>query len=136
MNYTYPYPAVDWTPEGGYPSDSPPTGNPWRPFGAGKSMGLSIILDAELDDYYCSSTASIGFKVNNKKFFFHRCIIIFLNIFQLLLHNPVETPKISDFAYFLTPGLETRVEILPQISQSTPNLRNIRMVKLIKLHYY
>lgn len=43
----------------------------------------------------------------------------------MLMHNPIETPKISDFAYLLTPGRETRIEIIPRISSSTPDLVNI-----------
>lgn len=31
--------------------------------GIGTHLGLTITLDSELHDYYCSSTASAGFKV-------------------------------------------------------------------------
>ncbi|KAL0277706.1 UNVERIFIED_CONTAM: hypothetical protein PYX00_004902 [Menopon gallinae] len=105
LNYTFPYPSIDWTPESGYPPDAPANANPWRVFGPGKGLGLTIVLDAELFDYYCSSTASVGFKV--------------------LLHSPVETPRVSEFAYFITPGDEARVEITPKISTTTPDLVNI-----------
>lgn len=33
MNITFPSPAVDWTPEGGYPPDAPDDGFPWKPKG-------------------------------------------------------------------------------------------------------
>ncbi|CAG5044316.1 unnamed protein product [Parnassius apollo] len=33
LNLTFPSPSVDWTPEGGYPSDAPPNGFPWKPKG-------------------------------------------------------------------------------------------------------
>ncbi|CAH0713776.1 unnamed protein product, partial [Brenthis ino] len=31
MNFTFPLPSVDWTPETGYPADAPADGFPWRP---------------------------------------------------------------------------------------------------------
>lgn len=105
LNYTFPYPSIDWTPESGYPPSAPANATPWRVFGAGKGLGLSVVLDAELFDYYCSSTASVGFKV--------------------LMHSPIETPRLSEFAYFITPGDEARVEITPKISTTTPDLVNI-----------
>lgn len=33
MNFTFPLPSVDWTPEGGYPANAPLNGFPWRPKG-------------------------------------------------------------------------------------------------------
>lgn len=35
----------------------------WRLSGAGAHLGLSVILDAQVANYHCSSTRSIGFKV-------------------------------------------------------------------------
>lgn len=32
--------------------------------GAGSHLGLTIVADAALDEYYCSSTVSTGFKVH------------------------------------------------------------------------
>ena len=29
-------------------------------------MGLSVVLDVQHEDYYCSGTESVGFKVQNK----------------------------------------------------------------------
>jgi len=63
---TFPIQNTDWTPEGGYPPDSTARTIPWRPRGAGSHLGLTIVLDANLDDYYCSSTASTGFKVRTR----------------------------------------------------------------------
>lgn len=63
LNVTFPMPATDWTPEAGYPPNSTTETLPWRPRGAGSHLGLTLVLDANLDDYYCSSTASTGFKV-------------------------------------------------------------------------
>lgn len=31
--------------------------------GAGAHLGLTVVLDAKVDNYFCSSTSSVGFKV-------------------------------------------------------------------------
>ncbi|XP_033220571.1 pickpocket protein 28-like [Belonocnema kinseyi] len=105
LNVTYPFPIIDWTPETGYSSNTPPDSVPWRPYGAGKYFGLTLVLDVNLEEYYCSSTASVGFK--------------------MLLHNPVETPKIADFAFSISPGKETRVIIRPHISVASKKILKI-----------
>ena len=56
-------PAVDWTPESGYPPHTPAGTLPWRPRGAGSHLGLTVILNAETEQFYCSTSASKGFKV-------------------------------------------------------------------------
>jgi hypothetical protein len=63
LNVTFPMPATDWTPEAGYLPDSTTQTIPWKPHGTGAHLGLTMVLDANLHDYYCSSTASTGFKV-------------------------------------------------------------------------
>jgi amiloride-sensitive sodium channel len=63
LNITFPFPSVDWTPEEGYPSNMEHESLPWKPVGAGKHLGLTIVVDCEIGEYFCSSTASIGFKV-------------------------------------------------------------------------
>ncbi|XP_043266575.1 pickpocket protein 28-like isoform X2 [Venturia canescens] len=99
LNITFPRNSIDWNPETGYPESTPPDALPWRPYGAGKYFGLTLVLDSDLKEYYCSSTASVGFK--------------------MFLHNPVETPKIADFAFSLSPGRETRIIIKPQIATAS-----------------
>jgi len=50
----------------------PPDVIPWRPYGAGLTYGLTLALDVNMDEYYCSSTAGAGFKVSfmQSRFFF------------------------------------------------------------------
>lgn len=36
---------------------------PLRALSPGRSMGLSIMLNVKEDEYYCSGTESVGFKV-------------------------------------------------------------------------
>lgn len=45
--------------------------------GTGTNLGLIIVLDAGISEYYCSSTNSYGFKI--------------------LLHSPNETPRITHY---------------------------------------
>jgi hypothetical protein len=46
--------------------------------------------------------------------------------FQLLLHNPIETPKIADFGSLIAPGKEYRIKITPTISNSSKSLRSVK----------
>lgn len=63
------------------------------------------MLNGDVSDYYCSSTSSAGFKI--------------------LLHNPTETPRISDFGMFVSPGRETRIVISPRIQAASLLIRKI-----------
>lgn len=65
LNVTFPNPSANWTPENGYPPNTPAEYTPWRPWGAGNHLGLTLVLDAEIGEYYCSSEVSYGFKVIN-----------------------------------------------------------------------
>jgi len=54
---------------------------PWRPYGAGLFYGLTLALDANMNEYYCSSTAGAGFKVRltlQKRFHFSLFILLSL----------------------------------------------------------
>ncbi|RVE50284.1 hypothetical protein evm_005119 [Chilo suppressalis] len=113
LNLTFPLPAVDWTPEDGYPPDAPANGFPWRPKGIGTNHGLTLILDANIAEYYCASTKSVGFKI--------------------LLHNPTETPKIANLGDIYGPGMEARVSIQPRILDAQPDLRTIDIDKRLCL---
>lgn len=68
-------------------------------------MGLTIILDANIKQYFCSSTNSVGFKV--------------------LLHTPTETPKISNYGFFITTGQEIRTVVEPRINDASDLIRSI-----------
>lgn len=72
-------------------------------------MGLTLMLDADLDNYYCSSTSSSGFKV--------------------LLHSPIEIPRIASFGFFVAPGRETKVVITPKITEASESIRKIPIEK-------
>ncbi|XP_069704368.1 pickpocket protein 28-like isoform X2 [Periplaneta americana] len=108
LNVTFPMNSVDWNPEMGYPPGTPTGTLPFRPRGAGSHLGLTVVLNAETEQFYCSTSASVGFK--------------------LLLHNPVETPKIADYGSLIATGREYRVKIKPTITNSTNSLHKVREV--------
>ncbi|XP_076650925.1 pickpocket protein 28 isoform X2 [Halictus rubicundus] len=105
LNNTFPSNSIDWNPETGYDVKMLNESMPLRPYGAGQSYGLTLSLDADIAEYYCSSTASVGFK--------------------MLLHNPVETPKIAEYAFAITPGEETRIIVTPRISTASKSIISI-----------
>lgn len=72
-------------------------------------MGLYIVLNAAIEDYYCSSTNSAGFKI--------------------YLHSPTETPKVADFGLFVGTGHETSIIITPRMATSSKLIRKIPQVK-------
>jgi amiloride-sensitive sodium channel len=65
LNVTFPTPTADWTPENGYPSNATADTLPRRALGAGAHLGLTLILDVEAEEFYCSTSAGVGFKVKN-----------------------------------------------------------------------
>ncbi|XP_076270438.1 pickpocket protein 28-like [Rhynchophorus ferrugineus] len=109
LNQTYPNNVYDWDPEIGFTNTDNGDSIPKRPLGAGAHLGLSVILDANVENYYCSSTRSTGFKV--------------------ILSNPIETPKMADFGFLISPGFETRISIEPAIREATSALRDIPIEK-------
>ncbi|KZC12404.1 Sodium channel protein Nach, partial [Dufourea novaeangliae] len=105
LNITFPFNSIDWNPETGYDENVLADSIPWRPYGAGQFYGLTLVLDTDISEYYCSSSASVGFK--------------------MLLHNPVETPKIAEFAFTVTPGEETRIIVTPRISTASKSIISV-----------
>ena len=71
---------------------------PRRGIAPGRSMGLSLILNVKEDEYYCSGTESVGFKT--------------------LLHMPMAMPELLEFGSGVHPGMETFVDIIPEMTHS------------------
>ncbi|XP_017783361.1 PREDICTED: pickpocket protein 28-like [Nicrophorus vespilloides] len=109
MNETFYNKRVDWNPEVGYPPDADADVLPKRSYGAGSHLGLTLVLDADLAQYYCSSTSSTGFKA--------------------LISSPIESPKVADFGFLIPPGDETRVTIEPIIMDATKGIKGIDIKK-------
>ncbi|XP_036333953.1 pickpocket protein 28 isoform X2 [Rhagoletis pomonella] len=98
--------AIDWNPESGYPEHLPPNYYPSAAAGTGVSMGLSLILNAELEDYYCSTTNGPGFKI--------------------VMHSPIEATKMKETALILPIGFESRLRIDVVSNEATANLRTLQ----------
>lgn len=73
--------------------------------GTGTKLGLNIVLNANTKDYYCSSTSSYGFKI--------------------LLHSPIESPKIENFGASISTSFETNIVLTPVLSQASPRIRRV-----------
>lgn len=75
--------------------------------GSGSRLGLSLILNAALDEYYCSSTSGFGFKV--------------------VLHAPHELPQIDEYGVGISNGYESRIVATPMISGASNAVRKVPM---------
>ncbi|XP_053669881.1 pickpocket protein 28 [Anopheles nili] len=98
-----------WTPEGGYAGHPTNATFPRVIAGTGVAMGLAIVLDANVSDYFCSSTSSTGFKI--------------------IFHSPTETPKITDYAQYIPVGSENRVIITPKITDAASQIRKVALAQ-------
>lgn len=72
-------------------------------------MGVSLILNAEIDEYYCSSTNGPGFKIS--------------------LHNPIDTPHVKEAGLTVPLGYETRFRIDALRSEAVPAIRSIHRTR-------
>ncbi|XP_055371677.1 pickpocket protein 28-like [Condylostylus longicornis] len=96
---------IDWSTETGYPDDLPKKFYPERIAGAGIYNGLTITLDAEVDEYYCSSTDGSGVKFN--------------------VHSPAETSSIREIGFTIGTRVDLRVKLAPSYTVTAENVRNI-----------
>ncbi|XP_061400868.1 pickpocket protein 28-like [Musca vetustissima] len=97
---------VKWTFEEGYGKDFlPKRFFPRKTPGPGSSKGLRLVLNADINNYYCSSTNGAGFK--------------------MMLYNPVDTPYIKEYGLPIAIGRQTRVRIQTKITEAAPTLRQV-----------
>ncbi|KAH8322050.1 hypothetical protein KR059_000941 [Drosophila kikkawai] len=101
--------AVDWDPISGYPKRLPSSYYPRPGVGVGTAMGLQIILNGHVDDYFCSSTNGQGFKV--------------------LLYNPIDQPRLKESGLPVMIGHQTSFRIIARSTEALPNIRNIDRTK-------
>lgn len=74
--------------------------------GTGTNLGLIILLDGGINEYYCSSTNSYGFKI--------------------LLHSPNEPPSfISHYGTSLPNGYESRGVISLELAEAVEGVRKM-----------
>ncbi|KAH8336227.1 hypothetical protein KR074_012115 [Drosophila pseudoananassae] len=100
------YEPIDWTPEKGYARKLPDFYYPRTSGGTGIRMGLTVVLNASIAEYYCTKSMSVGFKV--------------------LVHNPAELPKVSNYGFVVTAGREARIPIEPVYEDALPSIRSIK----------
>nr|XP_036677039.1 pickpocket protein 28 [Drosophila suzukii] len=100
------YEPIDWTPEKGYARKLPEFYYPRTSGGTGIRMGLTVVLNASIAEYYCTKSMSVGFKV--------------------LVHNPAELPKVSNYGFVVTAGREARIPIEPVYEDALPTIRSIK----------
>ncbi|XP_073831775.1 pickpocket protein 28-like [Musca autumnalis] len=96
---------IDWHPENGYPADLPARYYPRKSVGQGVSRGLSIVLNGDIQDYYCSSTNGPGFK--------------------LQLHNPIDVPQIKETGLSVNLGYQTNFRITAIKDEAQAALRSV-----------
>ncbi|KAH8402368.1 hypothetical protein KR009_011578 [Drosophila setifemur] len=97
--------SVPWDPETGYPDKLPSKYFPAAAIGTGISLGFSAVLDAQMSEYYCSSTNGPGFKV--------------------YFHNPVEVPMVKEAGLITAIGYETNYRIEVVRSEAVDAIRSI-----------
>ena len=68
---------------------------PRRGIAPGLHMGLSVLLDVQEDEYFCTGTESVGFKA--------------------LLHTPIQVPELVEFGFALKPGTESFFSVVPEM---------------------
>ncbi|XP_017055900.1 pickpocket protein 28 [Drosophila ficusphila] len=100
------YEPIDWTPEKGYARKLPEFYYPRTSGGTGIRMGLTVVLNASRAEYYCTKSMSVGFKI--------------------LVHNPAELPKVSNYGFVVTGGQEARIPIEPVYEDALPSIRSIK----------
>ncbi|KAM8712439.1 hypothetical protein ACLKA7_012884 [Drosophila subpalustris] len=96
---------VSWDPETGYPKTLPNRYYPRSAVGSGITMGFSVVLDAQLNEYYCSSTNGPGFKV--------------------FFHNPITMPDMKDEGLVVGIGYEMNFRLEASRSEAMPSIRSI-----------
>ncbi len=69
---------------------------PRRQTRAGKVSGLSFLLDPDLDEYFCTSSDSTGFR--------------------LVTHLSTDSPHVTDFGLAIRPNSEHFVSVRPEIT--------------------
>lgn len=102
--------ANEWSPETGFSSQELKhhrNGYPRSGVGSGTHIGFSVILNASVNEYYCTQTNSLGFKV--------------------LLHSPNELPEVDHYGLSIANGFESRIVTTPILSKASDAVRSMPM---------
>ncbi|XP_075167156.1 pickpocket 12 [Haematobia irritans] len=97
--------AVNWSPETGYEQKLPTNYYPRHTLGTGISMGITLILNADIEDYYCSSTSGPGFKVS--------------------ISSPIDLPQVKEAGLTVPLRSESRFRLETILSEAARSIRGI-----------
>ncbi|OXA47357.1 Pickpocket protein 28 [Folsomia candida] len=75
----------------------------------GKKTGLSILLDADNDDYFCGNTDSVGF--------------------MALAHLPLDLPDVENKGVPIKPGTETYLKVEPDVITAGQEIKEFSIEK-------
>lgn len=87
---------------------------PWRQKRAGAAYGLSVLLDPNMDEYFCPVSDSEGL--------------------LYVLHSPLELPKLAEFGSAIHVDKEIWVEVTPDVTTTDDDIRDIEYDKR-KCHF-
>ncbi|XP_037815100.1 pickpocket protein 28-like [Lucilia sericata] len=106
---------LDWSPGKGYPKELPNSYYPRASLGEGMSNGLTIVLNGDIDNYYCSSTNGPGFKVS--------------------FHNPIDTPHVKETGLSIALGYQTNFRVTSLKEEAVEGLRTSSKPKERQCYY-
>ncbi|XP_053947849.1 pickpocket protein 28 [Anastrepha ludens] len=114
---------VDWNLENGYADNLPLYYYPRKTVGAGVSLGFTLVLNANISEYICSSTFSTGLKI--------------------VTHNPIDAPHVKETGLTIQLGHQYRLRFNVASSKALPSTRSISPKRRqclfnneLKLHYF
>lgn len=81
------------------------TTRPWRQKRAGLPYGLSLLLDPNVDDYFCPASDSLGIRY--------------------ILHTPLEMPHVMEFSSVADLEKEILIEVHPDVTNADDDIRNV-----------
>ncbi|CAG7733824.1 unnamed protein product [Allacma fusca] len=82
---------------------------PRRQKRSGKTFGLSILLDPDLGEYFCTTSDSVGFR--------------------LTTHLSIDSPHVADYGIAIPPNAEVYVNLNAEITMAEDNIRSYSLDK-------
>jgi len=103
----------------------------------GRSYGVTIVLNPQMEQYYCSAYNRPGFVVNKLELFVSpspsfSCLLLF----QFKAHLPVNTPSILEQSHPLSPGTEMLVSITPSAIFADKDIRGFAIVRILPINIF
>lgn len=97
---------------------------------SGVQAGLTVLLDAELDDYNVTSSSIDGFKVSIKGNIISVSVLKMLfALYQVSIQNPMDFPQTSRKGFLASPGFEINAAVTGYTQRADDKLRVIDLKK-------